>query len=60
MKTATENLVKSATFYDVTVEPVGKWTDKTSDQAQHGKLNDESTIGHNRNELWKLLHPDGE
>lgn len=55
---ATKNAVKSATFYDVTVEPAGKWMNKTFDQAQHGALNDDSAIGHNINEKWRLLHPD--
>ncbi len=55
---AGKNFVKSATFYDVTVEPAGQWYNNVYDQAQHGKLNDDSAIGHNRNELYRMLHTD--
>jgi len=52
---AAENFVKSATFYDVTVQPMGDWFNKTYDQMEHGQLNDNSPIGHNLNEKRRLL-----
>lgn len=52
---AARNFVKSATFYDVTVQPMGEWFNKTYDQMEHGQLNDDNPIGHNLNEKRNLL-----
>lgn len=47
---AAKNFVKSVTLYDVTVEPIGKWTNEVYDQAQKGQMNNDNPIGHAKNE----------
>jgi len=51
---ATKNMVKSATMYDMTVQPVGDWTNKTFDQAQKGQLNPQSAIGNSINQQVQM------
>lgn len=38
---AAENFAKSATFYDVTVQPMGDWFNKTYEQMEQGKMGNE-------------------
>ena len=51
---ATKNAVESATGYDVTVKPVGEWTNKTFDQAQKGQLNPQNPIGNSINQQVQM------
>jgi hypothetical protein len=57
---ATKNAIKSATFYDVTVEPAGEAYNKLYEKAQQGRLNGESVIGNYLNERQRLLNPTDE
>ncbi len=51
---AAGNFIKDASFYSVTVEPVGFWYNRTYEQAQQGKLNPESPIGNYINTMQQL------
>jgi len=57
---AAENFVKSATFYDVTVEPMGQWFNKTYEQMERGQMNNDSPIGQNLNLKQNLINGGGD